>query len=107
MVSTFCVVKWRKRFLEGRELLEDDARSGQAHRVVTSELIEEVNAFVLDNLRIPVTRSNGYWVLAWAHHNASTLELSKNLCAVGSPTTDHRTAQYSNGVVFESSVTIS
>ncbi|GFR16055.1 histone-lysine N-methyltransferase SETMAR [Trichonephila clavata] len=55
-VSTVCVVssvaEWCKRFLEGRELLEDDARLGQAHRVITLELIAEVNALVLDNRRI-------------------------------------------------------
>ncbi|GFR15040.1 retrovirus-related Pol polyprotein from transposon opus [Trichonephila clavata] len=48
------VVEWRKRFLEGCELLEDDARPGQAHRVITPEMIAEVNAFVLDNRRITV-----------------------------------------------------
>ncbi|GFX43129.1 uncharacterized protein TNCV_2711731 [Trichonephila clavipes] len=36
----------------GRELLEDDARPGQAHRVITPEMIAEVNALVLDNCRI-------------------------------------------------------
>ncbi|GFS52292.1 uncharacterized protein TNCV_4850191 [Trichonephila clavipes] len=32
--------------------LEDDARPGQAHRVVTPEMIAEVNVLVLDNHRI-------------------------------------------------------
>jgi hypothetical protein len=53
-LSRSSVVEWRKRFLEGRELLEDDARSGQAHRVFTPEMIAEVNALVLDNRRITV-----------------------------------------------------
>ncbi|GFV70458.1 uncharacterized protein TNCV_4798771 [Trichonephila clavipes] len=43
------VVKWRKRFLEGHELLEDVA--GHAHRVITPEMIAEVNVLVLDNHR--------------------------------------------------------
>ncbi|GFQ92255.1 histone-lysine N-methyltransferase SETMAR [Trichonephila clavata] len=46
------VVEWRKRFLEGRELLEDDVRPGQAHRVIITEIIAEVNTLVLNNRRI-------------------------------------------------------
>ncbi|GFQ78963.1 uncharacterized protein TNCT_157191 [Trichonephila clavata] len=42
------VVEWCKRFIEGRELLEDDARPAQAHRVIRPE----VNALVLDNHRM-------------------------------------------------------
>ncbi|GFT69094.1 histone-lysine N-methyltransferase SETMAR [Trichonephila clavipes] len=45
------VVKWRKRFLKGRELQEDDARHGQAHRIFTPEMIAEMNALVLNNRR--------------------------------------------------------
>ncbi|GFT66433.1 uncharacterized protein TNCV_3208701 [Trichonephila clavipes] len=52
MVSTDSVVKGRKILLEGHEFLEDDARPGQTHRVITSEMIVEVNALVLDNRRI-------------------------------------------------------
>ncbi|GFQ90165.1 histone-lysine N-methyltransferase SETMAR [Trichonephila clavata] len=52
------VVEWPKRFLERRELLEDDARRGQAHRVITPEMIAEVNALVLDNSRITVDEIN-------------------------------------------------
>ncbi|GFW98246.1 uncharacterized protein TNCV_331981 [Trichonephila clavipes] len=48
------VVEWSKIFLERLELLEDDARPGQAHRVITPEMIAEVNALVLDNRRIIV-----------------------------------------------------
>ncbi|GFR06793.1 uncharacterized protein TNCT_353421 [Trichonephila clavata] len=48
------VVKWCKRFLERRELLEDNARPGQAHRVIPLEMIAKVNAVVLDNHRITV-----------------------------------------------------
>ncbi|GFQ95840.1 histone-lysine N-methyltransferase SETMAR [Trichonephila clavata] len=50
------VMKWRKRFLVGRELLEDDARPGHAHHVITSEMIAEVNDLVLDNHRIKVDK---------------------------------------------------
>ncbi|GFQ75009.1 histone-lysine N-methyltransferase SETMAR [Trichonephila clavata] len=46
------VVEWRKRFNEVRDLLEDDARPRQAYRVITPEIIVEVNALVLDNRRI-------------------------------------------------------
>ena len=55
------VVEWRKRFLEKRELLEVDARLGQARHVITPEMIAEVNALALDNFR-----SIGYWILACA-----------------------------------------
>ncbi|GFR13427.1 HTH_48 domain-containing protein [Trichonephila clavata] len=48
------VVEWRKRFFQGCELLEDDARPEQTHHVITSEIIAEVNALVLDNHRITV-----------------------------------------------------
>ncbi|GFU52175.1 uncharacterized protein TNCV_4186251 [Trichonephila clavipes] len=33
------VVEWRKTFLEGCKLLEDDARHGQTHCVITPEII--------------------------------------------------------------------
>ncbi|GFR15234.1 histone-lysine N-methyltransferase SETMAR [Trichonephila clavata] len=46
------VVGWCRRFLEGRELLEDDARHGQAHYVITPEMIAGVNALVLGYHRI-------------------------------------------------------
>ncbi|GFU32599.1 hypothetical protein TNCV_1060061 [Trichonephila clavipes] len=45
------VVEWRKRFLEGRELLEDDARHGQAHRVISPEMIAKMNALLLPSGR--------------------------------------------------------
>ncbi|GFS65237.1 histone-lysine N-methyltransferase SETMAR [Trichonephila clavipes] len=58
-LPSFCskrgnVVEWLKRFLEGFESLEDDARPGKAHRVIIPEMIAEVNALVLDNHRITV-----------------------------------------------------
>ncbi|GFV51766.1 uncharacterized protein TNCV_1321221 [Trichonephila clavipes] len=46
------VVQWRKRFLEWHELLKDDARPRETHRVITPEMIEEVNTLVLENSRI-------------------------------------------------------
>ncbi|GFW51565.1 hypothetical protein TNCV_4212431 [Trichonephila clavipes] len=42
-LSHSSVVEWRKRFLEGRELLEDDARSRRAHQVITQEITAETN----------------------------------------------------------------
>ncbi|GFQ78682.1 mariner Mos1 transposase [Trichonephila clavata] len=56
------VVEWRKRFLERRELLENNARPGQAHRVITPEMIAEVNALVLDNHRITVDKIRRFLV---------------------------------------------
>ncbi|GFQ83920.1 histone-lysine N-methyltransferase SETMAR [Trichonephila clavata] len=67
VVSIICVVRvveWSKSVLEGLELLEDDARPGQTHHVITPERIAEVNSSVLENHRITWTRSIGYWVLA-------------------------------------------
>ncbi|GFR08335.1 histone-lysine N-methyltransferase SETMAR [Trichonephila clavata] len=89
-VSTFCVVRfveWSKRFLEGRELLEGDASPGQTHRVITPEMIADVNSSVLDNHRITCTRSIRYWVFAchlnfrkycaqWVPHQLTVLSLS-------------------------------
>ncbi|GFW42480.1 histone-lysine N-methyltransferase SETMAR [Trichonephila clavipes] len=46
------VVERGKRFLEGHDLLEDNTLPGQAHRVITLEMIAEVNALVLDKCRI-------------------------------------------------------
>ncbi|GBO11356.1 hypothetical protein AVEN_111355-1 [Araneus ventricosus] len=51
-LSRSTVVEWRKRFLEGRALLEDDARPGQANRVITPEMIAEVHDLVLNNRRV-------------------------------------------------------
>ncbi|GFR20017.1 uncharacterized protein TNCT_194361 [Trichonephila clavata] len=48
------VVEWRKRFIDGSKLLEDDARPGQAHRVITQERTAGVNVLVLDYHRITV-----------------------------------------------------
>ncbi|GBM35561.1 hypothetical protein AVEN_106780-1 [Araneus ventricosus] len=53
-LSRSTVVEWRKRFLEGRELLEDDARPGQANRVITPEMIAQVHDLVLNNRRVTV-----------------------------------------------------
>ncbi|GBL78369.1 hypothetical protein AVEN_42889-1 [Araneus ventricosus] len=52
--SRSTVAEWRKRFLEGCELLEDDARPGQANRVITAEMIAEVHDLVLNNHRVTV-----------------------------------------------------
>ncbi|GFW73763.1 histone-lysine N-methyltransferase SETMAR [Trichonephila clavipes] len=54
-------VEWRKRFLEGPELLEGDPRPGQAHRVIKPEMIEEVNTLVLNNSRITVRDPSVTW----------------------------------------------
>ncbi|GFY07315.1 histone-lysine N-methyltransferase SETMAR [Trichonephila clavipes] len=48
------VMEWRKRFLERCELLEEDVRPGQAHRVITPEMVAEGNTLVLNNRRITV-----------------------------------------------------
>ncbi|GBN75236.1 Histone-lysine N-methyltransferase SETMAR [Araneus ventricosus] len=53
-LSRSTVVEWRKRFLDGRELLEDDVRPGQANRVITPEMIAEVHDLVLNNRRVTV-----------------------------------------------------
>ncbi|GFV51324.1 uncharacterized protein TNCV_3615221 [Trichonephila clavipes] len=37
-----------------KDSLEDDAQPGQAHHVITLEMIAEVNALVLDNHRITI-----------------------------------------------------
>ncbi|GBM86934.1 hypothetical protein AVEN_129018-1 [Araneus ventricosus] len=54
ILSRSPIVEWRKRFLEGRELLEDDARPGQANRVITTEMIAEAHDLVLNNRRVTV-----------------------------------------------------
>ncbi|GFX40689.1 histone-lysine N-methyltransferase SETMAR [Trichonephila clavipes] len=48
-VSTVCVIKawWNG----AKDFLEDNVRPGQAHCVITSEMIAEVNTLVLDNRR--------------------------------------------------------
>ncbi|GBM24493.1 hypothetical protein AVEN_254010-1 [Araneus ventricosus] len=53
-LSRSTVVEWRKRFLEGLELLEDDARPAQANRVITPEMTAEVHDLVLNNRRVTV-----------------------------------------------------
>ncbi|GBL96877.1 hypothetical protein AVEN_173081-1 [Araneus ventricosus] len=53
-LSRSTVPEWRKRFLEGCELLEDDARSGQANRLITPEIIAEVHDLVLNNRGVTV-----------------------------------------------------
>ncbi|GFU02754.1 histone-lysine N-methyltransferase SETMAR [Trichonephila clavipes] len=49
-VSTVCVVKvlWNGE----KDSLEDDVQPGQTHRVITTEMIAEVNALDLVNRRI-------------------------------------------------------
>ncbi|GFW01984.1 histone-lysine N-methyltransferase SETMAR [Trichonephila clavipes] len=66
-LSTVCVVKvlWNG----AKDSLEDDARPGQAHCLITPEMIAEVNAFwSWTTAESPWMRSIGYWVLAWAYH---------------------------------------
>ncbi|KAG5321417.1 MOS1T transposase, partial [Pseudoatta argentina] len=43
------VFEWHKRFLEGRETLEDDKKSGRPILVRTPEMIEKVRDFVANN----------------------------------------------------------
>ncbi|EGI67907.1 FLJ37770-like protein [Acromyrmex echinatior] len=43
------VFEWHKRFLEGREILEDDKKSGRPILVRTSEMIEKVRDFVAND----------------------------------------------------------
>lgn len=53
-LSHSTVVEWRKKFLDGRELLEGYARPGKSHCVITLEMIAGVNELVLANPRIIV-----------------------------------------------------
>ncbi|GBO07695.1 hypothetical protein AVEN_90037-1 [Araneus ventricosus] len=55
-LSRSTVVERRKRFLEGRELLEADARPGQAYCVITPEMIAKVHDLVLNNHRVTVDK---------------------------------------------------
>ncbi|KAG5322109.1 SETMR methyltransferase, partial [Acromyrmex heyeri] len=43
------VFEWHKRFLEGREILEDDKKSGRPILVRTPEMIEKVRDFVAND----------------------------------------------------------
>ena len=43
------VFEWHKRFLEGRETLEDDKKSGRPILIRTSEMIEKVRDFVAND----------------------------------------------------------
>ncbi|KAG5325412.1 GVQW3 protein, partial [Acromyrmex heyeri] len=43
------VFEWHKRFLEGRESLEDDKKSGRPILVRTPEMIEKVRDFVAND----------------------------------------------------------
>ncbi|EGI63823.1 FLJ37770-like protein [Acromyrmex echinatior] len=43
------VFEWHKRFLEGKETLEDDKKSGQPILVRTPEMIEKVRDFVAND----------------------------------------------------------
>ncbi|KAG5345813.1 SETMR methyltransferase, partial [Acromyrmex heyeri] len=43
------VFEWHKRFLEGRETLEDDKKSGRPILVQTPEMIEKVRDFVAND----------------------------------------------------------
>ncbi|PNF40213.1 hypothetical protein B7P43_G08284 [Cryptotermes secundus] len=48
------VLAWHKRFREGRVSLQDDARPGQAHRVITPDVIAALDGHILANRRINV-----------------------------------------------------
>ncbi|PNF14668.1 hypothetical protein B7P43_G11440 [Cryptotermes secundus] len=48
------VLVWHKRFREGRVPLQDDARTGQAHRVITPDVIAALGGHILANRRITV-----------------------------------------------------
>jgi len=46
------VYKWYKLFTEGREDVNDDARSGRPSTSITDENVEEVKKIVMENRRI-------------------------------------------------------
>jgi len=48
------VYEWGRKFLNGVSSVTDSPRPGQAHRVVTTESIAEVEAIVKENRRIQV-----------------------------------------------------
>ena len=47
---------WYNRFKEGREDVNDDARSGRPNTSTTNENIEAVQKMILDNRRIPIRK---------------------------------------------------
>ncbi|GFR29026.1 histone-lysine N-methyltransferase SETMAR [Trichonephila clavata] len=87
------VMEWRRRFLEECELLEDDAQPGQAHRVITLEIIAEVNTLVLDNRRVNVDEI--HWLLGISVGTTHTIMHQhlnfQKFVHSGSPPTDRRT----------------
>ena len=48
------VLAWHERFREGRVSLQDDARPGQAHRVITPDVIAALGGHIRANRRITV-----------------------------------------------------
>ncbi|KAG5316692.1 SETMR methyltransferase, partial [Acromyrmex insinuator] len=48
-LSRTAVFEWHKRFLQGRETLEDDKKSGRPILVRTPEMIEKVRDFVAND----------------------------------------------------------
>ena len=40
------VREWQKRFCEGCTVLQDDSRPGQAHRVITPDLIARIDGLI-------------------------------------------------------------
>jgi hypothetical protein len=46
------VLAWHKRFREGRVSLQDDAHPGQAHRVITPDVIAALDGHIWANQRI-------------------------------------------------------
>ena len=53
------IYEWHKRFLEGREDVEDDARSGRPSTSITDENVEKIKAIVLANRRITIREVAG------------------------------------------------
>ncbi|GFY19676.1 uncharacterized protein TNCV_4648481 [Trichonephila clavipes] len=81
-----------------KDSLEDDARPKQTHRVITPEMIAEVNVLVLDNRRI--TMDEIHLLLGTTH---TIMHQHLNFRKIWA----RRTAQYSNVTVFESFATLS
>ncbi|GBN29283.1 hypothetical protein AVEN_99224-1 [Araneus ventricosus] len=83
-LSRSTVVEWRKRFFEGYELLEDDARLEQANRVITPEMIAEVHGLEQPQSNHGQDPSvTGYGRGHHSHHNASTF---RKICVQWFPT---------------------
>jgi hypothetical protein len=49
------VYEWVQKFKNGVRTVEDSPRPGQAHRVITSEMIVAVDDLIRENLRITIS----------------------------------------------------